>query len=186
MHTRKLFALLLAMLCLIGLLAACTEAPAEPEEATIYVAQAEAPAQPEEEASVYIIQTEAPASEEAPEPGTWTLQQIEEALKPQLDFGGERWIDWEVISAERIGVNPEGTTMWIEAGQSYKDISGSVRYRVTVQRADELNYPTEHLLYMFGGTLETFLNALLGRTETQEWDFFIREDGSPELVFVSC
>ena len=191
---KKVLLALLAMLFMAGALAACTEAPAEPEDAT----------------TEYVTQTEGPAPEDTPE---FTLQQIEEALTPQLDFGHLRPIDWEVVAAERIGVNPEGTMVPFEPGGIDVDISGSVRYRVTVQWAEEPNDPEALYVWDHGAMnrqAEQFFidnpdhpggvgmgegepldiiwmpNPLLGSTEVREWDFFIREDGAPELTLVFC
>ena len=159
------------------------------------------------------------ATEEAPEPlaeaeeiASFTLQQIEEALKPQLDFAGERLIDWELISAERIGINPPGTTVPPEPAGPHFDVSGAVRYRVTVRWAEEANCPEAGYVWDHaamdrqaeqfflenpdiaggvivgeGGPLDIFWmrNPKLGTTEVRYWDFFVVE-GRPELAFVVC
>ena len=153
-----------------------------------------------------------PLASESENDNAFTLQQITEALTPQLDFGQERPIDWEVISAERVGINPEGTASWFEPAGQYVDISGSVRYRVTIKWADEPNYPEAEYVLDYdamnaqagqyfrdnpdvAGGVPTgddgplyfiwMRNPQLGTTQVSEWDFFI-VDGKPELVFVVC
>ena len=138
------------------------EEPEEAEETEEPEDTEEAPAPPSE-------------TQEAAVPASFTLQQIEKALTPQMDFGGERHIDWEVLSAERVGINPPGTTVFFEPAGQYIDISNSVRYSVTVRWADTPIFPG---LYWDD-------DIRLGKTETRDWNFFI-VGGEPELVFLVC
>ena len=181
---KKVLYTLLVMLLLAGTLAACVEAPeqeetAPPAEAEIPAAEEVPEADPSTEAETEEAETssdpQSEVEEEITAPAAFRLQQIEEALTPQLDFGGERLLDWEVVSAERVGVNPAGTMVFFEPAGQYIDISDSVRYSVTVRWADEPNYPG----YFWDD------DPRLGTTETRYWDFFT-VDGKPELVFVVC
>ena len=221
---RKLSIVIIAIILLV--LAACATAPVEPNMAgptpnetmeTMETMETKETAVP----APNILREEAEAqhnaiseNEEATTPETFTLHQIEEALKPQLDFAGERSVDWEVVSATKVGINPAGTMEWLEPAGTHVDIGGSVRYEVKIKWADEPNYPeAEYVwdheamskqadqyfldnpdadlsdvdLYGEGGPWEIILvrNPILGTTEVSRWDFFI-VDGNPELVFVVC
>ena len=184
---KKILTILLALLLLVGTLAACTEAP-EPE-----AAESPAPVEPEtpeleviEGPGLMEADTPDPTPDESTQqepPTSYTIEQIQIAMQPQFQVG-----DWgegnpQVISAQRV--ERDRDSMWFEPGATYIDLSNSLRYRVAArfrQPIEDYNMWAE----IYADWDESPFSRDGDYTILTGYYYFNDVNGTPELAFVLC
>jgi len=176
---KKIRTILLALLLLIGTLAACTDSPDEPPEPET----TETPAQeetdtPEPEPTPA---PEEPTQQETPE--GYTIEQIQIAMEPQFQVG-----DWgegnpQVISVQRV--ERDRDSFWWESAQSYVDLSNSFRYRVAA-RFKQSQEDYDMWAEIYADFDENPFSRDGDYTILTSYYYFHDVNGNPELVVVLC
>jgi len=111
---------------------------------------------------------------------SFTIEQLERAMYPQWNFGGEPDItNSHIISAQRV--ERESDYVWFESAGQYIDASNAVRYRMEV-RHRELYFEWRELDNGFS-EVDTIIGDYI--TSIIYRDFNV-ENGEPKLLFVSC
>jgi len=118
--------------------------------------------------------------EPAPDEDTFTIEQLERAMYPQWNFGGEPDIlGHHIISAERV--ERESDYVWFEPAGAYVDASNAVRYRLEIRHRDM--WLDVHDLG--NGFVEA--EQIIGDYVISiRYIDFITVNGEPELLFLVC
>ena len=174
---KKRIVSVLAVLVLICLtLAACAEdtqsesqSPYSPEPAS---RETETPSEDDE--ALYGLVSQAVSE------SSFTIEQLQRAMYPQWNFGGEPDVlDHQIISAQQV--ERESDYVWFEPAGEYVDASNAVRYRMEVRHKD---FRIEwHDL----GNSQVYPEEIIGDyIVSVMYNYFVVENGEPELLFVVC
>ncbi|MCL2368716.1 MAG: hypothetical protein FWC72_06940, partial [Oscillospiraceae bacterium] len=111
---------------------------------------------------------------------SFTIEQLQRAMDPQWNFGGEPDIlNHQIISVQRV--ERESDYIWFEPAGQYVDASNAVRYRMEV-RHRELHIEWHDL---GSGFVES--EMIIGDYVTSIlYNHFVVVGGAPQLLFVVC
>jgi len=184
---KKKLVLLIALCALMGAtLMACAESPTnepipQPEQ-TLTEEEAVAPeTMPKDEG---LVPYEEDVPDEAQEvAGTYTIEQIQTALKPQFQVGGWGEGNRQVISVQRV--EREVDSFFWEGAGIYVDLSDTVRYRVTVRFRQSIEDYTMWSDIWADAEINPFSRDGEYTTLTGYYHFH-DVNGNPELAVVIC